>query len=388
MRGSTRLAWLVGLILVTTVGLLLFHFEDSLDDDADKKPVDLGKWGTAKVPDLLQYLPPQTKVKPPQTLSIKKLGIEPSVQQLLTACPAVEQVKHEDIELLTLLSHRKYHWVYEAKRRSNGARVVVRLLTRDGFFARELDVTSRLCQKCTTGMNYATGVVESGAWKDKGKEIGFTGRGIMYPHLSDMQSLDLAVAPYRVDDKLPEALYYHVAASILDLLQCMHSQGVMHRDMKTSNVFARVEHGQLKATEIIDFGSAQLADPVEKHVLLVGTMQFKPPDLMLGLRSYGPSIDIWETGVLLMNLLLGSPKNRGMWALPSVAATQDGASGAAKGQRRMLEKHAALLGAKCILATASQYQDQLDLGMAAAFKSESVGFIAHFSKVGVASVCV
>lgn len=374
MKPTTRVAGLTGCVIFLTL-LGWFLFSSTADPSSSDSTAHWAKPGNSG--SLLRYLPSRPAISAPTFLTVKKLGIETALERLLQTCPGVEEVEHEDIELVSQLSHRTYHWVYEAKRRSNGARVVIRLLTRPGFFARELDVTARLCRKCSKGMNYATGVVKAGVWFDGSNEI-YEGRGIMYPHLSDMLPLQTAMAPSRVNGRLPELLFFQFTAQLLNLIQCMHSQGVMHRDMKTSNVFARVQHGQLEAVEIIDFGSAQLADTTESHVLMVGTMQFKPPDLMLGLRKYTHSIDIWETGVLLGNLLLGSPKLPGMWALPQVASTQDGAKGAAKGQRRMLEKHAALLGSGCVLETVEKYFDKLDLGRAPAFKGEAHTFARHF----------
>ena len=68
----------------------------------------------------------------------------------------------------------------------------------------------------------------------------------------------------------------------------------MHRDIKPSNVMARVEGGELKELEIIDFGSAQLAVRHQKNALLVGTTQYKPPELILGHRDHTHELDIWE----------------------------------------------------------------------------------------------
>lgn len=70
------------------------------------------------------------------------------------------------------------------------------------------------------------------------------------------------------------------------------AQGVMHRDIKQSNILATVTP-RLVLT-IIDFGSAELVKPGAIHSVLVGTMQFKPAELLLGLKEYAHFLDIWE----------------------------------------------------------------------------------------------
>ena len=84
---------------------------------------------------------------------------------------------------------------------------------------------------------------------------------------------------------------------------CM--QGVMHRDIKASNIMALVQDGVLVELKIIDFGSAQLVVEDASNPLLVGTTFYKPPELILGYSGHRHELDIWEYGcciVLLFSL--------------------------------------------------------------------------------------
>ncbi|XP_063948060.1 probable serine/threonine-protein kinase At1g09600 [Daucus carota subsp. sativus] len=68
-------------------------------------------------------------------------------------------------------------------------------------------------------------------------------------------------------------------------LHYCHSQGILHGDIKGSNLL--LDHnGQLK---IADFGLANYYDPEQFRPLTnrVVTIWYRPPELLLGANSYG-----------------------------------------------------------------------------------------------------
>ncbi|KAG0484652.1 hypothetical protein HPP92_008543 [Vanilla planifolia] len=84
-----------------------------------------------------------------------------------------------------------------------------------------------------------------------------------------------------------------------------HTRGVLHRDIKGSNLLID-NNGILK---IADFGLASLFDP-EQHQLLtsrVVTLWYRPPELLLGATNYGVAVDLWSTGCILAELYAGKP---------------------------------------------------------------------------------
>ncbi|KAG8479447.1 hypothetical protein CXB51_029198 [Gossypium anomalum] len=84
-----------------------------------------------------------------------------------------------------------------------------------------------------------------------------------------------------------------------------HSRGVLHRDIKGSNLLID-NNGILK---IADFGLASFYDPHQSQPMTsrVVTLWYRPPELLLGATYYGTAVDLWSTGCILAELYAGKP---------------------------------------------------------------------------------
>lgn len=84
-----------------------------------------------------------------------------------------------------------------------------------------------------------------------------------------------------------------------------HTRGVLHRDIKGSNLLID-NNGVLK---IADFGLASFYDPNQNQPLTsrVVTLWYRPPELLLGATYYGTSVDLWSAGCILAELYAGKP---------------------------------------------------------------------------------
>lgn len=88
-------------------------------------------------------------------------------------------------------------------------------------------------------------------------------------------------------------------------LEHCHSRGVLHRDIKGSNLLID-NNGTLK---IGDFGLATFFSNPPKQPLTsrVVTLWYRPPELLLGATDYGVAVDLWSAGCILAELLAGKP---------------------------------------------------------------------------------
>ncbi|KAJ0527904.1 putative protein-serine/threonine kinase CMGC-CDK-CRK7-CDK9 family [Helianthus annuus] len=92
---------------------------------------------------------------------------------------------------------------------------------------------------------------------------------------------------------------------LLSGLEHCHKNGVLHRDIKGSNLLID-DDGVLK---IADFGLASFYDPQNKQPMTsrVVTLWYRPPELLLGATNYGVGVDMWSAGCILAELLAGKP---------------------------------------------------------------------------------
>jgi serine/threonine protein kinase len=93
-----------------------------------------------------------------------------------------------------------------------------------------------------------------------------------------------------------------VLLQVLSALDCAHTRGVLHRDMKPENILIDV-YGTVK---VMDFGIAYAvgSERMTREKSLIGTMEYMPPERILG-REITARSDIYSLGILLFELLSG-----------------------------------------------------------------------------------
>ncbi|AYN39844.1 serine/threonine protein kinase [Streptomyces dangxiongensis] len=108
----------------------------------------------------------------------------------------------------------------------------------------------------------------------------------------------------REDGLLKPRRAAEVGLAVLDVLRSAHRQGILHRDVKPSNVLI-AEDGRVVLT---DFGIAQVeGDPsITSTGMLVGAPSYISPERARGHKP-GPAADLWSLGGLLYAAVEGVP---------------------------------------------------------------------------------
>eukprot|EP00929_Paragymnodinium_shiwhaense_P003080 TRINITY_DN103489_c0_g1_i1.p1 TRINITY_DN103489_c0_g1~~TRINITY_DN103489_c0_g1_i1.p1 ORF type:complete len:454 (-),score=75.82 TRINITY_DN103489_c0_g1_i1:319-1680(-) len=97
---------------------------------------------------------------------------------------------------------------------------------------------------------------------------------------------------------IPEAVVLSWMRQTLSGLSHLHGQGVVHRDLKSSNIFLC---NQRRRIRIGDFGISRVLESTRFAVSCVGTPAYMSPELMRNER-YDVGVDMWALGCICYEL--------------------------------------------------------------------------------------
>jgi serine/threonine-protein kinase len=98
----------------------------------------------------------------------------------------------------------------------------------------------------------------------------------------------------------------------------MHDAGIVHRDVKPSNLFLEQAADGARKVKLLDFGVAALRQPVSRDSGLtfseafIGTPRYMAPEQIRSSKSVDARADVWALAVTLHELLAGTPPFDGL----------------------------------------------------------------------------
>ncbi|KAM7250439.1 hypothetical protein ACFE04_022322 [Oxalis oulophora] len=109
----------------------------------------------------------------------------------------------------------------------------------------------------------------------------------------------------RINQRMPLIYVKLYTYQICRGLAYIHNRiGICHRDIKPQNLLVNPHTHQLK---LCDFGSAKVLVKGEPNVSYICSRYYRAPELIFGATEYTTAIDIWSTGCVMAELLLGQP---------------------------------------------------------------------------------
>ncbi len=124
--------------------------------------------------------------------------------------------------------------------------------------------------------------------------------------------------------RLPIRVAVEVMASLAEAVDHAHSRGILHRDIKPTNILLDIapeEVDQLESNpeklgtvaKLVDFGLAkniESADDETRSGIMLGTPAYTAPELVLEKTDVGPTADIYSLGATLYHTLTGAPPHQ------------------------------------------------------------------------------
>jgi serine/threonine-protein kinase len=133
-------------------------------------------------------------------------------------------------------------------------------------------------------------------------DAGIAEDGCAYIEMARLEGRDLYTIR-TTDGPLAPERAVAIAIDVLDALEALHARGVIHRDLKSSNIFIEGERVRL-----LDLGMAKVDDEYNVTLpnQLLGTPFYISPEQLFDPRSVDARTDLFALGVVLFEVLTSS----------------------------------------------------------------------------------
>ncbi|MBA3541280.1 MAG: serine/threonine protein kinase [Deltaproteobacteria bacterium] len=134
-------------------------------------------------------------------------------------------------------------------------------------------------------------------------DMGFTHEHVPYIVFEHLEGTLLTDEIYRVGGfSVRRSLW--IAQQIASALHAAHNAGVIHRDLKSDNVFLTDRDEMLDHVKVLDFGISRFSQLSESdHKMVMGTPEYLAPEAITRPEAIDGRADIYALGVILYEML-------------------------------------------------------------------------------------
>ncbi|KAL7294865.1 hypothetical protein TKK_0011790 [Trichogramma kaykai] len=197
----------------------------------------------------------------------------------------------ENYDLVRIIGEGSFGQVYMAIRKDNGTPVAYKITRKKGRTEKELTCLRRECE-IHRSMHHPNIIQMFDSFEtDKQMVI-----------VTEYVERELYVI-LKTNGRLSEVYSQAIAGDMVSALNYLHSNRIVHRDMKPQNVLMSIDG----VAKLCDFGFARMMN-VDTHVLtsVKGTPLYMAPELIDEL-PYDHTVDIWSLGCIVYELVCGAP---------------------------------------------------------------------------------
>ncbi|XP_050452311.1 serine/threonine-protein kinase fused isoform X2 [Cataglyphis hispanica] len=202
-----------------------------------------------------------------------------------------ESFKMKKYEILKHIGEGSFGQVYKAKKRSDGEIVAFKMIRKCGRSFKEL---KSLRQECEIQRHlHHPNIVQMIDSFETENEI------VVVTEYADKELYDILDKEGRLSEERTQV----IACDLVSALYYLHSNRVMHRDLKPQNVLLEANG----VAKLCDFGFARSMS-TGTHVLtsIKGTPLYMAPELIEEC-PYDHNADLWSLGCIVYELVVGSP---------------------------------------------------------------------------------
>ena len=195
--------------------------------------------------------------------------------------------------------------VYAANHELLGVKVAIKLLLTDISTSQE--AVTRFLNEARNAMKIQSENVA------KVSDAGHLEDGRPYMVMEFLEGDDLSkLLEQRGVLSIQEAVDYTLQA--LEALAQAHKEGIVHRDLKPANLFLVARRDKTMQVKVLDFGISKATNPLSQGSgsmtstkALLGSPYYMSPEQLRSSKSVDARADIWSMGIILFELMGGTP---------------------------------------------------------------------------------